>query len=141
MKVVARALSLSLVFAASAARADDTWVLGDSGAKATHDCGKQPHVAINGSHDQVTLTGVCATVAIHGDGVTIVADAISAIAIHGVGDVVDVGAVGRIALTGAQHRVTWKAAMRGKRPQVSDLGTGDTVAQAPTPPAPAPAAP
>jgi hypothetical protein len=134
-------MSLSLVFAAIAAggarAGDDTWVVNDAGARATHDCTAQPKVVINGSHDRITLTGACARVAINGRDVTITAESIAALVVNGQGNTVDVGTVARIALTGGQHKITWTAAARGKRPQISDLGTGNTVAQTPKP-APAP---
>ncbi|HTJ41672.1 MAG TPA: DUF3060 domain-containing protein [Kofleriaceae bacterium] len=129
-----RVLSLSLVFAASVARAalaDDTWVLDDSGAKASHDCAKQPKVAIHGSHDQITLTGACTSVSVQGSGVTLAIESVDVLRLDGVADVADVGAVGRITLTGAQHKVTWKTARTGRRPRVADLGANDTVAQTP----------
>ncbi len=127
-RIYGLAFGLALV-SARAHAGDDVWVLSDSNAKVTHDCGKQPVVAINASADQVTLIGACTKVSVNGGRTTLVAEAVGAIAIHGAGNSVTLGAVARIALTGAENKVTWKAAVGGKKPQVSDLGSGNTVTQ------------
>ena len=137
-----RWLSLSLVLVAVSAidaRADDdTWVLNDSSAKATHDCGKQPVVVVNGSTDDLALTGKCTKVSINGGHLKVTAESIDQLAINGAENAITVDALGKVTLTGAGNKVTWKTALGGKKPRVSDLGTGDSVTVAPAPPPAAP---
>ncbi len=125
-------VSLLLAIAARAARAgDDTWVLSDAGAKATHDCGKQPKVVINASRDTITLTGKCARVRVNGGSIAITAESIADLSVNGAENAITVDELGKIAMTGAENKIVWKTALGGKRPRVSDLGSGNTVTQAP----------
>jgi hypothetical protein len=130
---VARTLSLTLlllVIGVRAARADDdTWVLNDSNAKATHDCGKQPVVIINASTDEVVLTGKCTKVSINGGHLKVTAESIDQLAVNGAENTIVVDALGKVTITGASNAVTWKTALGGKKPRISDLGTGDRVTQ------------
>jgi hypothetical protein len=142
---VGRTLSLTLVLVGLCARAalagDDTWVMGDSNAKAAHDCGKQPVVIVNGSTDELALTGKCTKVSVHGGRVKMTAESIDQLAIDGAQNAIVVDALGKVTLSGEGNTVTWKTAIGGKKPRVSDLGTGDSVTAAPPPPPPAPPAP
>ena len=130
---MARLLSLSLVLVALGARVaragDDTWVLNDSNAKATHDCGKQPVVVVNASTVDLTLTGKCTKVSVNGGHVKLGAESIDALTVNGAENMVVVDALGKVSLTGAGNRVTWKTAIGGKKPKISDLGTDDQVTQ------------
>jgi hypothetical protein len=125
-------VSLLLAIGARAAHADDdTWVLSDAGVKATHDCGKQPKVVIDASRDTITLTGKCARVSVNGGSIAITAESIAELSLNGAINTVSVDELGKLAMTGAENKVVWKTALGGKRPRVSDLGSGNSVTQAP----------
>ena len=125
-------VSLLLAIGARAALAgDDTWVMSDAGAKATHDCGKQPKVVINASRDTITLTGKCTRVSVNGGTIAITAESIADLSINGAVNTITVDELGKLAMTGAENKIVWKTALGGKRPRVSDLGSGNSVTQAP----------
>ena len=131
---LASAVSLTLVLAIAAAgtaRADDdTWVFPDSDAKATHDCAKQPKVIVNASRAAITLVGKCARVSVNGGSIVVTAESIADLAVNGAENAITVDEVGKISMTGAENKIVWKTAIGGKRPRVSDLGSGNSVAQA-----------
>lgn len=118
-----------MLAATTAWAGDPVWVVNDSNAIATHDCATQPRVVINGSHDRITLTGACAAIAVDGSDDAIVAESGDDVAVHGSVDTVDVGAVGRITIAGRANTITWRTALKGKKPKVSDQGTDNRVTQ------------
>ena len=112
---------------------DDTWVWSDSNAKAAHDCGKQPVVIVNASADQLALTGKCTKVSVNGSRVKVTAESIDALAVNGAENAIVVDALGKLSMTGASNTITWKTAIGGKKPRVTDQGSGDSVVAAPAP--------
>jgi hypothetical protein len=131
MRVVSLTLVLAIASAATArAGADDTWELSDADAKATHDCAKQPKVIVNGSRDTITLVGKCARVSVNGGSIVVTAESIADLEVNGAENTITVDEVGKISMTGADNKIVWKTAIGGKRPRISDLGSGDSVAQA-----------
>ena len=125
---------LALCAPAALAHADDdTWVWSDSNAKAAHDCAKQPVVIVNASTDQLALTGKCTRVSVNGSRVKLTAASIDALVVNGAENAVTVDALGKLSITGASNTITWKTAIGGKKPRVSDQGSGDSVVAAPAP--------
>lgn len=84
-----------------------------SARKETIACTGNTEVSINGSSNNVTLTGECKSVMVTGSS-----------------NGVSVETVGEITVTGSSNKVTWKKAAGGKKkPAVSSTGTGNKVSQ------------
>jgi len=131
MKRTTGAVLVLSMMSATAAIADDAWMLNDSTAKVTHDCGRQPRVVINAFRDEVTLTGACSRVSVNGRSNKLVIESAAQLAVHGTDNTVDVGTVGAIVVIGAENKVSWKVAAAGKRPRVSQNGSGNRISQTP----------
>ena len=108
------AVAFALLAAASIARADaPEHVINDAAQTVTVDCGEGGKVVVNGSTNNVTVTGGCAKVAVNGSANTVAIDAADKIAVNGSG-----------------NRVTYKKGFTKKSPKVARTGVGNKVSRA-----------
>lgn len=83
------------------------------GGNETHRCTPKTEVEINGSDNQVTLTGDCKSINVSGANNKVKAEGVATIDVSGSG-----------------NEVTWKRAVGGKKPKVSRTGVNNKVTQA-----------
>ena len=95
--------------AAPPASGKEVLVIKDSKDAQTFDAEGQD-VTVNGSRNKVAIKGTCHALTISGDGNSVLVDSVSSISITGTG-----------------NEVAWTKAADGERPQVTDLGKGNTV--------------
>lgn len=112
MKVRLLACLFVLAAAPAVAAADDSAV-NDSGRSLELACGDGGKVAINGSKNEITITGNCSKVAINGS--------MNDIEIEG---------VDKIAVNGTGNTVSWQHGWKKKAPRVAKLGRNNRVQQA-----------
>ena len=67
-------------------------------------------VAIEGSHNIITLSGAC-----------------HALTINGSNNVVTAEALGTVSTPGNHNKVTWTKAVDGEKPQITDLGSDNSL--------------
>jgi len=119
----------------SLARADGgtgTFVTNDSHQTLTVECTKdRAEVMINGSHNQITLTGTCTSVTLNGSHTTLAVAAAKRVAINGAHNQIAIDAADKILLTGAYNTLAWKKGLTTKAPKVSNLGKDNTISKTP----------
>lgn len=120
-------LLLALVLVPSLAFADKSY--NDSAQTVTHDCAKEPSVAINGSAGTYTFTGACEKISVNGSSLKVIAASVSKLAINGSSNTVDVDAADKISVTGSSNKVTYKKGVTGAKPKTSSLGTDNKISQ------------
>lgn len=98
--------------ARAAASPQKQTVVNDASQTVSVDCGEGGDVVINGGHNRVTVTGGCAKVTVASDDNTIAIDAVD-----------------KIMLNGANNKVTYKRAWKGKAPKVEKVGANNQVTQ------------
>ncbi|MBL8620123.1 MAG: DUF3060 domain-containing protein [Myxococcales bacterium] len=108
------AFAFALLASASIARADaPEHVINDAAQTVTVDCGDGGKVVVNGSSNNVTVTGGCAKVAVNGSANNVAIDAAD-----------------KIAVTGSGNHVTYKKGFTKKSPKVARTGVGNKVSRA-----------
>ena len=108
-------LALALVVAAPAvAAADDapSHAVNDSGKSLELDCGEGGKVAINGSKNEITITGAC-----------------SAVAINGSMNDVEIDGADKIAINGSGNSVSWVKGWKKAKPKIAKNGRNNRVTQ------------
>lgn len=103
--------ALALAAAPAVAAADDH-AINNSGQSLELACGEGGKVAINGSQNEITITGNC-----------------SKLAVNGSMNDIDVEAVDKIAINGAGNTVAWTRGWKRKAPKVAKLGRNNKVVQ------------
>ena len=91
----------------------DGFSVAGQGLSQAHACRADEDVEISGQGNTVTLTGPCRKVSLTGQG-----------------HVVTVDVVGTIEVSGMGNSVTWKTALKGKKPTLSVTGVKNAVKQA-----------
>jgi Protein of unknown function (DUF3060) len=99
----------------------------EAGQTVTHDCGQDPDVSISGSTSTVTLTGRCLSVAVNGAANTVSIASSEKVAVNGSTNEVHIDATNKIAVVGSNNQVTWKKAIKGKKPKIAVLGVQNSV--------------
>lgn len=122
------ALAVSALALASSASADV--VYNDAAVTATHDCGEDPEVSINGSSSTLTLVGTCTKVAISGSSNKVTIQASDKVSVSGSMNEVAIEAANKIAVVGSANQVSWKKGLKGAKPKVSNVGTGNKISKA-----------
>ncbi len=84
---------------------------------ATHDCGKEKKVAVNGGGSTFTFIGTCERVSLNGANNTLTVEAAKALDVKGDGNTVKIGAVDTIAVSGSQNNVTYGKGLPGDQPR------------------------
>lgn len=108
------AFAFALLATVSLARADaPEHVINDAAQSVTVDCGDGGKVVVNGSSNNVTVTGGCAKVAVNGSANNVAIDAAD-----------------KIAVTGSGNHVTYKKGFTKKSPKVARTGVGNKVSRA-----------
>lgn len=92
---------------------DEGFSVDGQGLTQSHACRADEDVEISGQGNTVTLTGPCRKVSLSGQG-----------------HVVTVEVVGTIEVSGMSNSVTWKTALKGKKPTLSVTGAKNAVKQA-----------
>lgn len=118
VQTATRNLKLALVFAVASTFAlaqddDDGFSVDGQNLTQAHVCRADEDVEISGQGNNVTLTGPCRKVSLTGQG-----------------HVVTVDVVGTIEVSGMGNSVTWKTALKGKKPALSVTGVKNAVKQA-----------
>lgn len=111
MSRIAFALALVLAPALAAADAPEV-VINDAAQTSTVDCGEGGKVVVNGSSNDITVTGGCAKVVVNGSANKVAIDAAD-----------------KIAVTGSGNHVTYKKGYTKKSPKVARTGVGNKVAR------------
>lgn len=100
-----------LVSSTGRADEDSEFDVSGVGQKVEHACtAAQPAVSVNGSGNQVTLTGECQRVEITGSN-----------------NLVTMEAVGRISVNGSANRATYVRGLGKKAPKIERTGVGNSV--------------
>jgi hypothetical protein len=86
-------------------------------ANATHDCGKEKKVAVNGSGGSFTFTGTCTRVSLNGANNTLTIEAATALDVKGDSNNVKIGAVDNVSVSGSQNSVTYKSGVSSPQPR------------------------
>ena len=95
---------------------------------ATHDCAKEPEVAINASGGTYTLTGPCTRLAITGADNKVKADSAVKVTVNGSKNTVEIDAVDRLGVTGNENLVTYRRGVSGK-PRAAAVGANNKLSQ------------
>lgn len=99
-------------------------------ANATHDCGNEKKVAVNGNGGTFTVTGPCERVSLNGDNNKVTIASTKAVAVSGAGNIVAIGAVDRVSVSGSDNHVTWRKGLPGESPYAATArGNNNTIAQ------------
>jgi len=101
---------------------------------ATHDCSKEPLLAINTSSGMLTFTSTSERITINGDGNNVKIEAASAVAINGAKNAVEIGATDKINVAGSSNTVHYQKSLSGGLLAISTRGEKNTVS--PLPPLP-----
>ena len=117
-----------VICAASLAHADKRIV--DNKGITSHDCAKDPSLAIVGNDNWVTVTGDCANVVIAGNNNTLKIAGARKLSVPGTSNTISVERVDAIVTPGTKNAVTWKQGFTAKAPTTSDTGTANKVAAA-----------
>jgi hypothetical protein len=100
-------------------------------AGATHDCGKERNVAVNGSGGTFTFTGTCERVSLNGDGNKAAIEATKTMAVNGAKNLVEIGAVDRVNVSGSENTVTYRKGLPGASPYAATAsGNNNSITQA-----------
>ena len=75
---------------------------------ASHDCSKEPLLAINTSGGTLTFTSVCERITINGDGNNVKIEAASTVAINGAKNAVEIGATDKINIVGSNNTIHYQ---------------------------------
>lgn len=95
---------------------------------ATHDCTKDPEVAILASGGTFTFTGPCTKLAVNGSDNKLKVESAVKLAVNGSKNTIDVVKVDKLAVNGNDNTVTYKEGVSGK-PKVAALGTNNKLTQ------------
>jgi hypothetical protein len=109
----------------AAARAERTYT---SEKTVTHDCAKEPEVAINAGGGSYTLTGACTKLTVTGADNRIKAESVGKISLNGSKNTLEVDAVDRLSVNGNNNAITYKRGVTGK-PKVVALGADNKLTQ------------
>lgn len=93
------------------------------------DCAKQKTVSVTGNDNKVTLTGTCTRVTLTGNGNTVTGST-GALTLTGNDNQVQADSLDSVHIMGKTNTVSWKRAVTGASPSVSDMGKNNTVTQA-----------
>jgi Protein of unknown function (DUF3060) len=99
---------------------------------ATHDCSKEPLLAINTTDGMLTFTSMCERITITGDGNNVKIEAASAVAINGARNTVEIGATDKISVAGSNNTVHYQKSLSGGLLAISTLGEKNTVSALPS---------
>jgi Protein of unknown function (DUF3060) len=131
MKSLSIALCLSLLCLSLLSSAAYAEVEFDEASQTiAHDCAKDPEVSISSSSSTFTLTGACTKVTVVGASNQITIESSEKVAVTGSDNEVHVVATNKIAVVGTSNQVTWKKALKGKKPKISKTGVANKVSQA-----------
>lgn len=107
------ALVFAVLTAAPLALADaPEHVINDAAQQVSVDCGDGGKVVVNGSSNNVTVTGGCAKVVVNGSANNVTVDAAD-----------------KIAVTGSGNHVTYKKGYTKKSPKIARTGVGNKVSR------------
>jgi hypothetical protein len=95
---------------------------------ATHDCTKEPEVAINASGGTYTLTGPCTKLTVNGADNKLKADSVVKVTVTGSKNTLEIDAVDRLAVTGNDNAVNYKRGVSGK-PKAASVGANNKLNQ------------
>jgi hypothetical protein len=95
----------------------------------THDCSKEPDVAVNTSGVKATFIGTCDRVALNGSDLTVTFQNVRKLAVNGSDNRVEIDGVDRLAVNGSENKVAYKKGIEDKHPKISNLGTGNKITQ------------
>ena len=98
---------------------------------ASHDCSKEPLLAINTSGGTLTFTSVCERITINGDGNNVKIEAASTVAINGAKNAVEIGATDKINVVGSNNTIHYQKTLSGISLAVSTRGDHNTVTALP----------
>jgi hypothetical protein len=121
-----RRLLLALLTLLPATAAADRIYSGEKSV--THDCAKEPEVAINDGGGTYTLTGACTKLAVNGGKNTIKAESVAKLVVNGSRNTIDVDAVDRVSVTGDENTVNYKRGVKGN-PKLAAIGTNNKLNQ------------
>jgi hypothetical protein len=121
-----RLLVAALLLVPALASADKNFT---SGKGTTWDCAKDPTVNINHGKGTYTFTGECATINVNGGHNTLTIARVKELNVNGASNTMTIDSVDAININGADNKITWKKAA-GDKPEVSTLGTGNSVTKA-----------
>jgi hypothetical protein len=118
-------LAVLLALLPATARAERSYT---SEKAVTHDCTKEPEVAIAGGGGGYTLTGPCTKLTVNGNGNTIKAESVAKVTVAGSKNTVEVDAVDRLSASGNDNTITYKRGVTGK-PKVAAIGSNNKLNQ------------
>ncbi len=123
---------LAVTLAAPAAAWADGIVLNSSNETRKVECTKDmSEIVVNGAGNTITATGTCAKIVVNSSKTKVTAVAAEKIAINGTDNEVTVDATDKIAVTGTGNKVTWKKGLKSDKPKVMNMGSNNSVKQAP----------
>lgn len=95
----------------------------------THDCAKEPAVAVNASDGTYTFTGTCSKISVNGGNNKLVIEAVRRLTITGTKNTADVDAADRIGVNGPYNTINYKRGLSGKLPKVGAVGGNNKLNQ------------
>ena len=120
-------LAFLLVYIPAVAFADKSFT-GDKAG--TWDCAQDPEVSLTTSDATFTLKGACTSISVTGDNIKLTIESIKDLVLNGNKNTATVGKLGELTVNGNSNKVTWKAALSGKKPAVQNNGKSNGVAKA-----------
>ena len=96
----------------------------------TWDCGKDPDVSLTTNKATITLTGACKSISVSGNSITLGVESVTDLVVNGNKNTVTVSKLGTVTVNGNHNKVSWKAALSGKKPSVQNVGNGNGISKA-----------
>jgi hypothetical protein len=109
---------------------EGTIVVAETSTDRTIDCTGQS-VDIIGSSNDITLVGACNKLDIESGSNDVVAGSVLETFVLGNSNTVVLDAAGSITILGSNNHLTWKRALNGDQPAITNFGSGNTIDQAP----------
>lgn len=127
MKRVLAVCCCAAVLGVAPALADKTF---NAGSGATVDCSKDPKVSINHGKGTYTFTGKCTQISVNGGDNKLTVESVESLDVNGSTNTIAVDAVGTLNVNGSSNKITWKRGVKGDKPSVTALGSGNAISQA-----------
>lgn len=126
MKSLAFTLSL-LSFTLPVTAASAEVVFDQAAQTASHDCGTDPVVSIQGASGTFTITGACTSIEVEGASNKLTIAQVAKLEVVGSSNEIDVTAADKIEVVGSSNEVRWKRGVKGAKAKVSNVGTANKI--------------
>ena len=121
-------LTSALVLLAAAATPAAAKEYAGNDVEVAHDCATDPVIDVDGTNITLKATGVCTTVDVTGNDITLTANDVSELSITGSDNKIFVVVTSSITVTGSDNVVKYeKAAGKAKRPKIRKVGSNNLV--------------